>query len=245
MTNMTDQDWELASAYCDDELDASERATFEARLQNDPMLRKVLDDIQMVSDALSAMKPKAVPNAPVTQPPANRNWRPLALCASVALAAVLTAGIFLFKPEAPKTPLAWHSSFVTQSYQVPEPGMIQNVQHGSAAGLFDLEVANLFLVDQKELPDDQLAAHYSGRNGCRLTVLSGINLPNIEPSDETRIGAWEVGEQGYAVIATGMDERRFDAIENLLRQMTRSASQPSTVLAAKMASDNAAPCQQA
>ena len=239
MSDAMDRDWDLMNAYCDGEVTPAQRAEIETRLPQDPALQKMLDEIRMVSGALAALKPvQQEPNVA----PANTNWRPLAWCASIAVAALL-AGAFLFAPAGQKTPMGWHQSFLLQDYEINNQPSL--VGYDDQAGVPNLELANLYLVDQRQLRDGKGVAHYTGRNNCRLTIISGpIGAQQPTPNGDW-VSQWSTGSGVYTILATGMDQRRFDAVSDFVQQATQSNSQPATVLAMKMATDAAAPCQQA
>jgi len=236
MSDAMDRDWDLMNAYCDGEETPAQRTEIESRLQREPELQKMLEEIRMVSGALAALKP----DQPTVNAPANTNWRPLALCASIAVVLIL-AGTFLFRPAGQKTPMEWHQSFLIEVYEINS--LPTQASYNDHAGIPDLELANLYLVERQQLPEKQVVAHYSGRNNCRLTILSGpLGLEGASP-EGAWVSHWSTASRVYTIIATGMDQRRFDAVADFVRQITRSSAQPSNVLAVKMASDNAAPCR--
>ncbi|KAE9629327.1 anti-sigma factor family protein [Parasedimentitalea maritima] len=238
MSDAMDRDWDLISAYSDDELTPAQRTEIEARLPQEPALQKMLEEIRMVSGALSGLKP----DQPTARAPANTNWRPMALCASIAVVFIL-AGTFLFRPAGEKTPMEWHQSFLLKAYELNN--LPTQVGYNDQAGIPDLELANLYLVEQKQLPKDQVVAHYSGRNNCRLTILSGPHGSDLPAPNSAWVSQWNTVSGSYTILATGMDQRRFDAVSDFVQQATRSNFQPATVLAMKMATDAATPCQKA
>lgn len=233
-----DRDWDLMNAYCDGEETGLQRSEIEARLPREPALQKMLEDIRMVSNALAALKPE---QPTVTTPaPANMNWRPLACCATIAIVFIL-AGTFLFRSTRQNTPMEWHQSFVMKHYDITE--LTTQTRINDQAGVPDLELANLYLVESQQLRDERVVAHYTGRNNCRLTILSGpLRSQGATPKDAW-VSQWSNASRMYTVIATGMDQRRFDAVSDFVLQATRSSSQPATVLAMEMATDAAAPCR--
>ncbi len=244
MTELSDSDWDLVNAYADDELPASDLQAFEARLSVEPALQAALQQVRMVSGALAQMRPDVAPLEAAPAQPANRNWRPLAACASIAAAAVIAAGVFWMSSKASNAPLALHQAFLDTPYVLPSGGEVRQVEVQADALAPELALANLYLVDRMALSGDRIAAHYKGRNNCRLTLISGPDLSGEDVPDGMRVVQWENGGRGFVVMASGMDQRRFNAIAEFLRQATHAPTQPNTVLAMKQATDAAAPCQQ-
>lgn len=244
MTELTDSDWDLVNAYADDELPASDKQAFEARLSVEPALQAALQQVRMVSGALAEMQPDVAPGEAPAAQAANRNWRPLAACAALAAAAVIAAGVFWMSSKASTAPVAIHHAFMDTPYALPSDGEVRPVGAQMDASVPELALANLYLVDRVALSGGRSAAHYKGRNNCRLTLISGPDLAAEDVPDGMRAAQWENGGRGFMVMASGMDQRRFNAIAEFLRQATHAPTQPNTVLAMKQATDAAAPCQQ-
>ena len=244
MTDLSDSDWDLINAYADGELPASDRQAFEARLSIEPTLQEALHQVQMVSNALAQMRPEAAMPAKKPASPANRNWRPLAACASFAAMAIVAAGLFFMSSKSPKSTLELHQAFLDTSYTLPSVSDVQNVEVQANPLAPELLMANLYLVEQTALSGNRSAAHYKGRNNCRLTLMSGPNVSAKDVPEGVRFAQWNNDERGFVVMASGMDQRRFNAIAEFLRQATHTPTQPKTVLATKQATDAAAPCQQ-
>jgi hypothetical protein len=249
MTEPEVLDWDLVNAYCDDELSLAETLTMEARLHSEPALRQMRDEVLAVSRALSALKPAqqepgktAATATPVK--PANMNRSLLAWCASVAAAVLIAGGVYLYAPTAPKSPVFWHQAFLDTDYTITEPARGIPVRSTNSAYAPDLEPASLFLVDLRQIADNEYAAHYAGRNDCRLTILTrppGAKVPDISGM---RYSSWQTDDRSYLIIAGGMDPHRFDVISGYVRDITRAGSQPSAVRTAKLSAEAAAPCQQ-
>lgn len=253
MIDVADRDWELLNAYADGELPAADVAAFEARLAAEPALMVALEQIREISGALTGYIPAEPPVdviAPVAQPgqqpaPANRNWRPLALVASVALAAVIT-GATLFRPSAELSLSDHHAAFLDNSYSLENP--VQPAAAFTQGFAPDLELASLYLVDQKPLADGTALAHYTGRNNCRLTLLATpvTAMPTLAAqTDGPQVQQWLGKDTGYTILASGMDVRRFNAIADYLKRLTLQGDENADMLAVRMATDAAAPCAQA
>ncbi|MFY0660260.1 MAG: hypothetical protein JXR15_07185 [Shimia sp.] len=244
MTDLNDSDWDLINAYADGELPDSDLAAFEARLTNEPAIQEALQQVQMVSSALAQMRPEVAPAATKPVQPANRNWRPLAACASFAAAAIVAAGVFFMSSKAPKSAIELHQAFLDTNYTLSSGSDVHTIDVQANPQAPELLMANLFLVEQVAWSGDRSAAHYKGRNNCRLTLISGPNVTAGDAPDGIRSAKWQTDGRGFVVMASGMDQRRFNAIAEFLRQATDAPTQPNTVLAMKQATDAAAPCQQ-
>lgn len=253
MIDVADRDWELLNAYADGELPAADVAAFEARLAAEPALMVALEQIREISGALSGYIPAEPPvaeNAPMAQPapqpaPTNRNWRPVALAASVALAAVITGATLLW-PNAELGLSDHHAAFLENSYTLENP--VQPVGGFTRGFAPDLELASLYLVDQKSLAEGTALAHYTGRNNCRLTLLATpVNaMPTLGAQiDGPQVSQWLGQNTGYTIMASGMDARRFNAIADYMKRLTLQGDENADMLAVRMATDAAAPCAQA
>jgi hypothetical protein len=249
MTEPEVLDWDLVNAFCDDELSPAETLTMEARLHGEPALRQMRDEVLAVTNALSALKPaqQEPGETAATAPPAeapDTNRRLLAWCASVAAAVLIAGGVYLYTPTAPKSPAFWHQTFLDTDYTITDSARGIPVRSTSRAYAPDLEPANLFLVDLQQIAGKAYAAHYAGRNDCRLTILTrppGAKVPDIAGM---RYSSWQTDDRSYLIIAGGMDPRRFDVISDYVRDITRAGAQPSEVRTAKLSTEAAAPCQQ-
>jgi hypothetical protein len=248
MTSAKDADWDLISAYSDGELPDAEMRVLEARLRQEPDLQAMLDEIRSVSGALAGMRPElAVPApAPVASSPrlatARRNWKPLAAWASLAAAVVLFFGIGLFLKTPVQTALDLHESFLAKAYEPDASGAPQTANLGHHLKAPNMELANLFLVEFRELPDQRAVAHYTGRNKCRLTLLSGPEKPEVNASVDTQVQQWQADGRNYALLASGMDPNRFKAIAAYLKKATGSAASSKGMLAMKEKTESAPPC---
>lgn len=247
MSALTDRDWEVLNAYADGELPTADMLVFEARLAAEPALQAALEEIREVSAALSGYIPAEppVPATAQTMPAANRNWRPLALVASIALAALIT-GVTLFLPSAELSLSEQHAAFLENSYDLENP--VQPASAFTRGFAPDLELASLYLVDQKPLADGTALAHYTGRNNCRLTLLATpvAAMPDLTAQpDGPQVQQWLGQDTGYTILASGMDVRRFNAIADYLKRLTLQGDENADMLAVRMATDAAAPCAQA
>jgi anti-sigma factor RsiW len=253
MNNVNDQDWELLNAYLDGELSAPDAAAIARRIAGDPTLSAALADIRELSRTLRQLRPPAAqapaPN-PVPHPasmptiaPRRAAWRPLALAAAVAVATVFAGALYFLQPGQPDSPAAWHKAFLARAYSVPLSDPVQPVRLFGLQGVPDLASANLTLVDRRNGADGAMALHYTGRNGCRLTLTAGFDAaPVAMIRGGIMRSSWIAGGIDYMVLANGMDMARFDAISLYIRQLTGQSAQPATVLAMRLATERAVPC---
>ena len=222
MTELDEKDWELVNAYHDGELGDAERRALESRLGSEPLLQEALREVSRVSASLGALRPDAQQNAPI--PPtaaANRNMRPRWLVGgSVAAAIALAVAV---GPQLVKTPSAYdiHADFAAHSFAV-EPGQMHAVAAGQSETAPDLAGANLTAVAMQDENNGHVT-HYAGQNGCRLTYFRGTRFSGKQgPSAEMQIAEWSTpNNRRHMIVATGMDQDKFNAIAAYLMLTTR------------------------
>ncbi|HHG90640.1 MAG TPA: hypothetical protein ENJ90_09225 [Devosia sp.] len=240
MKNLSDEDWELISACHDGELTPELHKTCAQRLENEPELREALASIKKVSGSLKALKPKLANKAPKT----GRVWRPWLIPGVAASLAGLAFVYAAFAPDLgePQTPLGWHQVFLEKEYSPLQGVGVRNTGFFGSSGVPDLEPAGLSLVEQRSGEANGFVAHYVGRNLCRLTVMvTSVPEPFVVPEGALS-ATWVVEARLYTVIATRMDETRFDAIATYIRQISERSRQPDIVVAMQSATSKAAPC---
>lgn len=236
MTQITEQDWELVSAYADGELQGDDAARLEQRLCKEPELQAALASITEMSKALSTLKPDQN-NAPQS---ANSNRRPYPWVAGAAVAAAIVAAVFLAPLQSVQNPSDIHNVYVSQTYPTIVLDDLLTVGNTETDDFPSLREANMVLV-VTNTKDAIASAHYVGENGCRLTLLRGNSTPP-QPIQTLQSAEWTVGEQWYQSLATGMDQVKFDALTVYLRQSTHDRRKPATVLALLGAVRGATPC---
>jgi hypothetical protein len=233
--------WERLNAYHDGELDRREAAEFRARLADDPVLQAALDEIGTLSAALKPLHPSA-PARHAPKPDARRFSAGFIPAAAAAVAII--AGAFLFHGhDTARDPLDWHRIFASRTYLVQEFDAPTPVSQWIGNDL-DLSSANLTLVDVQTLKGGDTYLHYSGINGCRLTVGAFV-LPPLLPaaSAKLHVQAWSVGPIYYSVLAEGMDRGKFAAIAHLLQNLTEQKRvNGDVVVTARKATQHAVPC---
>ncbi|TDT73885.1 hypothetical protein BDE40_2663 [Litoreibacter halocynthiae] len=236
MTQITEQDWELVSAFADGELRGEDAARLEQRLRNESELQAALASITEMSQALSTLKP----GQNNTSQPANSNRRPYRWIAGAAVAASIAVAVFLAPQQSVQDPLDIHNAYTAQTFPAPTLNDLRSVSNAETDGFPSLRDANMVLV-VTSTADATASAHYVGENGCRLTLLRGIGAPP-QPIQTLQSAEWTVGEQWYQSLATGMDQVKFDALTVYLQQSTQDQRKPATVLALLGAVRGATPC---
>ncbi|MEM9231445.1 MAG: zf-HC2 domain-containing protein [Pseudomonadota bacterium] len=223
MSELSETDWELINAYHDGELDTAERQALEARLHLEPVLEQALKDVMGVSASLSALRPGVQETSP-PQPAkaANLNRRPPrwvlagALTTAIALAVVLGPQFF----EEPSV-FDIHAEFSASALSV-EMDDLRAVAAENNVDVPDLLGANLTPVGLRRFESGSVA-HYAGRNGCRLSYFRGaVELDNPASAGAHQVAVWTTaGTVRHMIIATSMDQDKFDAIAEYLKFVTR------------------------
>ncbi len=241
MKNLSDQDWELLNACHDGEMTVEMRETCTKRLAREPELREALASIKRVSGSLKALKPQLAKKVSRT----GRSWKPWALsavAASLAGLVILSIATFVPQPGSPQTPLQWHQAFLENDYSPLEGVRVRNTGFFGSSGIPNLEPAGLSLVEQRSGKENDFIAHYVGRNLCRVTVIVAPSLEQFAVPEGALSSTWSVEARRYAVIATRMDQTRFDAIAKYIRQISERSALPDIVVAMQTATSKAAPC---
>ncbi len=225
---LSNSELEHLNALADGELGAPERAHWRERIAHDSYVRREFDKIVELKTKLGQMRPLNDDN---TNPPIigknvaiGPRW---AIAASVAFA--LLAGSLWFEltqdTNEPMDLIAWHKQYSGQQYVVKENNKTQFVSLGAKGDILvpDLEPSKLFLVDTKVIKDSDGRAvmHYRGLSGCRLTIWTGPTSVNLVMKQTATQRFWKAGERQYGIIATGMDEKRFESIAAYVQILTR------------------------
>lgn len=235
--------WELLNAYHDGELDRRAASALRARLRRDPVLQASLDEIKELSSALKPLRPAAPAPARLGPEPDAKRFQAGFIPAAAAAVAII-AGAFLYNgSDTVETPLDWHRTFASRSYPAHQIDNPTPVSQWIGNDL-DLSSANLTLVDVVTLDGGDTYLHYTGVNGCRLTI-GAFSSPPVLPavSDRVLVQAWSVGRIYYSILAEGMDRRKFVAISHLLEDQTDGKPEYGEALVAvRDAAKNAVPC---
>ncbi len=232
---LSEKDWELLNAYHDDELSRLDVASLERRLSSEPELAAALESVEQVSDSLRKLSPRTAGSMATT--PTNKGLRKWA--AGGAVAASLIVGVtFAILSDDESGVHEVHQAFLDQTFAF-ESGDLRTV--AGIAHFPDLGAANLTFVASRTL-EAGTAAHYTGRNGCRLTFLSMSSPARVPSHLKMQVQQWSYGENYFAILASGMDHEKFVAIAEYLEEETRKATLPTTVLALREATNNANRC---
>ncbi|MEO0774783.1 MAG: hypothetical protein AAFZ04_16565 [Pseudomonadota bacterium] len=234
MSSISEDDWDAVNAFHDGEMPGKDRAAFEARLRQEPALAQALEDVQGLSRGLGALKPRTA--VPDTAPTRSGLWFG-AIAASLALLAV---ALWSLQDRSPGL-LDLHHALEGQGFYVATED-IRNVGLARDFGVHDLTGANLAPVAAHDIADGQLA-HYAGVNGCRLTYFRLSGPAELPPGASARAVAWTTDDGAHhAIIATGMDLQKFDAIATYLQHLTHDLSKTRVYASMAQATQDAAPC---
>ena len=235
-----DDDWTVLSAYHDGELPAADAEILTARLEREPDLRAMLNDIAAISTRLRTLRPE--PYAASATTPLRR-WRGFLVAASlaacIALALVVWSAVTLPGADA----VAWHATFLDRTYDggAATSDMRAVAAFGTGA-VPDLVPAGLVLVDQEVGRRGVEAFHYAGAHGCRLSVVTGPDVQLGEPLPGGLAVEWRVSGRNFGVVANGMDPGRFNAVAVFLETLTRRDETEPTVIAMRAATQGATRC---
>ncbi|WP_367714380.1 hypothetical protein AB2N04_00270 (plasmid) [Nitratireductor sp. GISD-1A_MAKvit] len=246
MNRLSEEDLINLNAFHDGEMVEGRRA-FARRLEAEPELRSALAEIRQISASLKALHPGKSRIPPAKNDNRQRRWWiASALAGSIALA--YFSGAYFFgmsadrpEPGGPRTAFAIHQNFAEQVF-VSRNEVFNTVAGRRIAEFPDLSAANLTLVALRDMPRGS-AAHFAGREGCRLTVFSS-ETP-VSPTDDQagmQRADWSINARFYTIIATSMDEGKFAAIATYLEQATRRLAEPKTVVALRQATARATSC---
>ena len=244
MNELNDSDWELINAYHDGELGEATAHDLEVRIASEPALALVLKEVSLASSSLAALRPDTVrpTNDPVGSI-ANDNRKPVGWLAGGVVAAALAIAVYLGpKVLAEPTVLDIHAGFVEQSFSI-SGGDLRAVAVGESDGVPDLASANLTAVAVRSLDAGQVT-HYAGHNGCRLSYFrGGFGIDEASDLPKHQIETWTTPDNlHHMIIASGMDQAKFDAIATYMRLETKKISTESIMAAVSDATTAATPC---
>lgn len=246
MSALTDEDWEQLNAYRDGELQPDAEQALRARIAREPELATALERISEVSASLAVMRP-ALPdpiNGSTEKRPkaANSNRKPMTWVISGAVAASLLAAVVFGAGEfRADTPLDVHASLSAQAFRYDQSVLIPAASSGSS-DVPHLDGANLVPAVLQDFKDGTVA-HYIGRNGCRLSYFRGGSQIAMPSASEAQGTAWTTTDGvHHAIIATGMDAGKFEAIASYLLTVTRRDAVTEVHAALTIATETAVPC---
>lgn len=223
MIELSDRDWERINAFHDGELNDAEMREMAARIEADPALAEALREVRSVSASLRALRPALDGLASGQQTThANDNWRPFRWLAGGAIAAVITIAV-VFGPKLVSEPTAFeiHAEFTGEPFAIEGSDLLPAAAV-RAADAPDLSAAALTPVSLRTWDGGQ-AVYYAGRNGCRLTYFRGEFRLDVDGSGTGgQVASWSTADNvRHAIVATGMDQGKFDAIASYLKLLTR------------------------
>lgn len=239
---LSDHDWQRLNALHDGELEGVEARDMQARVRREPELQAALSDLKELSAALKPLRPSAPANN--TYPVKRMRWRASAVAALFAILAFGLGFMLMNQNDAVQTPLGWHQSFLERQYVIePNADSIQTVSQW-VEHQPDLSSANLTFVDIATAQTGDVYFHYSGVNGCRLTVGAHSTAPDISDVPEgMRTHAWPAGTAYFSMLAQGMDAGKFAAILLLLEDFTRDGEKAVEMASVvRSATEAALPC---
>jgi len=244
MNELSDRDWQLVNAYHDGELGEAEMRDVNSRIASEPALALALKEVASVSASLAALRPELGHTASVQGGnAANDSWHPAKWLASVAIAAAIALAV-VFGPRVLSEPTVFdmHAEFAGQTYTVDGSDLRPVVARGFE-GVPDLSSANLTPVALRTFASGT-AMHYAGRNGCRLTYFRGaFGIGEVSRFPDQQLETWTtIDNVRHMIVATGMDQPKFDAIATYLKLATRQKSTESILAAMSDATKAAAPC---
>lgn len=223
MIELSDRDWERINAFHDGELNDAEMREMAARIEADPALAEALREVRSVSASLRALRPALDGLASGQQTThANDNWRPFRWLAGGAIAGVITIAV-VFGPKLVSEPTAFdiHAELTGEPFAIEGSDLLPAAAV-RAADAPDLSAAALTPVSLRTWDGGQ-AVYYAGRNGCRLTYFRGEFRLDVDGSGTGgQVASWSTADNvRHAIVATGMDQGKFDAIASYLKLLTR------------------------
>ena len=246
MSDLKDRDWELVNAFHDGELTPEDTKAFRTRLANEPQMAAAFSDVSGVSASLRAMRPQIAQASfnegrPV-QASAMGKLRLLTWLSGGAVAASLLAVAFMGHAHfAAETPFDAHRDLAAQQFIVDQSDF-KAVAASAFAGLPDLRAASLVPVTMRDFAGGTVG-HYAGRNGCRLSYFRSSGDQAFPDAGRVQAATWSTTDgQTHAIIATGMDAARFQAIFAYLKMATQREATKRVTAALTTATNAATPC---
>jgi len=232
---ISETDINLLNALIDDELSADEKAKVLQRLQqeDEQQLQQMFVELDQLKNSMQASYKQSLAKRSAPHVKLKKRLNFFSLLAPVSvIGVVLAVSLYYFNVEnTQQSPslLAVHQGFSHSDYQVLERGVLKTVQFsaGQKFILPDLSQSSLYLVAQRSDANQEQLLHYRGTNGCKLTlrVQDSLQLRSLEKNREgTQQYQWVIAGQAYQVIATGMDQARFDAIANYIEKLSHSVA---------------------
>ncbi|KLN62605.1 hypothetical protein WH96_03835 [Kiloniella spongiae] len=234
--------WEILNAFLDGELSPSQEAWVESCAKKDLDIASEIARLKLLKNALAGSALiSSDEQTSATEERKTTGYKQIAGGVS-ALAAVIVLFVMLFplgyfsSPDFDYWALDRHEDLSGQSFVVSEleyKPLIAAAVSGTIQAP-DLTGSKLYLVDLSISTfdrDDAIVMHYRGLRGCRVSLLAtplqnGQKLHNseIEEGFSDRVGAknlvsdfWNGERFRFALLATGMEQKRFDSIATYLK----------------------------
>ncbi|WP_085906507.1 anti-sigma factor family protein [Kiloniella majae] len=235
-------DWETLNAFVDGELSPSQEAWVKSYAEKDPEISSEIARLTLLKNALAV---SVLTNQSEQVSDINES-RVLDYRKVVAGISILAAVIVLFvmvsplgyfsSPDFEHWALDRHEDLSGQSFVVSEleyKPLIAAAVSGTLQAP-DLTGSKLYLVDLSISTfdrDDAIVMHYRGLRGCRVSLLvtalqddqkrknSGLpGLPsNFSETKNLVTDFWKGKRFRFALLATGMEQERFDSIATYLK----------------------------
>lgn len=262
---MTDKpSWEELNAYVDGELAAVEAAR---------VARAVADDAELAETVARLTRLKAVVQNDILEMPdirlstrSNSRWYGVAAASLAAVAAVALLAVFALRTgeldkgfeRARAAHQSWAETRSENSLLSVSPAAYLAASQALGSGMYvpDLSAARLKVGRVARMAargDSPVAVHvgYAGTRGCRISLwiapaprgMQQTPAPRGDQSDKAF--SWRVGDLGYTMIASRMDDERFLLIVQAAFNATKTFSPPETEMrmALRRNRNASAPCK--
>ncbi|MCG8493340.1 MAG: hypothetical protein MI743_17090 [Sneathiellales bacterium] len=253
---ISDYEWERLNAYIDGELAAEDACAVETLLRNREDLRQERDRLLALKASLQNLRPENISGPEKPLPSLKRPVFQIAASLLIAVGLGISGLLFYQSTEQKvQTPVSLHASFSEKTYILQEknPKLTVSGLGSNPFGIPDLTPSALVLADVLMLNDQEpaiIAMHYRGQRGCRVTLVAtgrtGSEPKNISPvATHIQKRIWQNEEFDFALLATGMDEKRFHSIADYAMENTGTSDNPDLKdlrVAMQESFENARPC---
>lgn len=244
---------EMLNAYVDGELPHSDAARVARAAAQDPLIAAQIATLRELKAAI----PETVPERKISLPqPSGLQHGPVSFAiAACALLMVATGFIYLFLQ-----PVAQNTSWSQALYAEHEAWTFSPAAETAGLKLasgpanllpLDLKAARLTFVGHQEISisgNKVLQTGYEGTRGCRVSLFvlpAGIKINHARFPSSLLVRTWEIGSQGFALMADGMARARFNGLSVAVEKALRDGLQPDVNTRQKLAHARrtSPPCQ--
>ncbi len=230
--NRDHPDWILLNGYVDGALNDAQTLDLESRLRTDQRLREELERLRGLKAAMARMRPER-------QAPARKeNWHRAAWPIAASVAILVVSLVFFLADKADggwmQRAEALHKDFSARTYvvEMERPLPVVSTRHALEFPAPDLTASRLFLVDtslSRTRKQEEIAMHYRGTRGCRLTIVAiqaapGDGASSLPSTQDTLLRLWDLSGFHFAVIADGMDPGRFASAADYAQEAISEAA---------------------